>query len=485
MEERRRRQQEENQAKFEEILRRNQQRYPSISDNRKAHTLHNPSILISHSSSSYQAMTDRRISADSSSTVPKENSTSSSSVRGRTRPSSYAYWLNTGDQPNVSNANFMRLTYAATCRSRCSRSVERCPRACRGQEDLQKNPATNADTQRRLQSINRQQLHETICRLAKPKTIPMPSSQSSHQLRSSTPPVSNALIRKSNPTSRRSSSHTKPPVSTRTKSSRSQMSTSQSFSSTPRRNDVGLPPKSVSTSSGQSTPPNQTEDHQTESVDQNEEYQRKLTQKIREAQQRLELERQQEEERQKQIELEEYQREQEQIRLVEEQRQAEEERLRKAIEEREREDEMKRQEEFRLAQQREEIERKQAEEAERLQRERLEKARKEEEERIERKKRLDLIMRRTRPVSPQSKNDTTPVEITNGYDSTETQPSTTIPHSSSSENILNSSDLTMTSETPKFKSPLIQSVLEKARNTRSTDNLSQSNMITSEVEANF
>lgn len=65
-----------------------------------------------------------------------------------------------------------------------------------GQEDPPKNPATNTDTQRRLQSINRQQLHETICRLAKPKTIPMPSSQSSHQLRSSTPPVSNTLTRK-------------------------------------------------------------------------------------------------------------------------------------------------------------------------------------------------------------------------------------------------------------------------------------------------
>jgi hypothetical protein len=133
------------------------------------------------------------------------------------------------------------------------------------------------------------------------------------------------------------------------------------------------------------------------------EYQRKLNQKIREAQQRLEVERQREEERQRQLELEEYEREQEQIRLVEEQRQAEQERLQRAIEECERENELKRQEEQRLQQQREELERKQAEEAERLNRERQEKAKKEEEERNERKRRLDLIMRRTRPVSPSPK----------------------------------------------------------------------------------
>ena len=133
------------------------------------------------------------------------------------------------------------------------------------------------------------------------------------------------------------------------------------------------------------------------------EYQRKLNQKIREAQQRLEAERQREEERQRQLELEEYEREQEQIRLAEEQRRAEEERLQRAIEERERENELKRQEEQRLQQQREELERKQAEETERLSRERQERAKKEEEERNERKKRLDLIMRRTRQVSPNSK----------------------------------------------------------------------------------
>jgi len=133
------------------------------------------------------------------------------------------------------------------------------------------------------------------------------------------------------------------------------------------------------------------------------EYQRKLNQKIREAQQRLEIERQREEERIRQLEFEEYEREQEQIRLVEDQRRAEQERLQRAIEEREREDELKRQEEQRLQQQREELEKKQAEETERLNRERQERAKKEEEERNERKKRLDLIMRRTRPTSPNSK----------------------------------------------------------------------------------
>jgi hypothetical protein len=59
-------------------------------------------------------------------------------------------------------------------------------------------------SQRRVQSVNRQHLNETIRRLAKPKTNPMtqsiqigatsssngmPSSQSSHQLRVPTPPV--------------------------------------------------------------------------------------------------------------------------------------------------------------------------------------------------------------------------------------------------------------------------------------------------------
>lgn len=58
---------------------------------------------------------------------------SSAHNRSRQMPASYTYWINTGDNNNTSaNANFMRLTYAASCRSRLSRSVERCPRACRG-----------------------------------------------------------------------------------------------------------------------------------------------------------------------------------------------------------------------------------------------------------------------------------------------------------------------------------------------------------------
>lgn len=62
--------------------------------------------------------------------------------------------------------------------------------------------ATNGDSsQRRVHSVNRQQLNETICRLSKPKTSTMTqsvhlsalsphrisSSQSTHQFRSSTP----------------------------------------------------------------------------------------------------------------------------------------------------------------------------------------------------------------------------------------------------------------------------------------------------------
>ena len=65
---------------------------------------------------------------------------------------------------------------------------------------------TNGESQRRIQSINRQHLDETIRRLSRPKHIPMtqsihiaattastsngiPLSQSSHQLRVPTPPV--------------------------------------------------------------------------------------------------------------------------------------------------------------------------------------------------------------------------------------------------------------------------------------------------------
>jgi hypothetical protein len=58
-----------------------------------------------------------------------------SSARSRTRPMpAYTFWLNTGDNNNNNNMNasFMRLTHAAMCRARVSRSVGRCPRACRG-----------------------------------------------------------------------------------------------------------------------------------------------------------------------------------------------------------------------------------------------------------------------------------------------------------------------------------------------------------------
>ena len=66
--------------------------------------------------------------------MTNEDSSVSGTARSRTRPmpASYTYWLNTGDATSQNNAHFMRLTYAATCRSRLSRSVERCPRACRG-----------------------------------------------------------------------------------------------------------------------------------------------------------------------------------------------------------------------------------------------------------------------------------------------------------------------------------------------------------------
>ena len=54
------------------------------------------------------------------------------SSSARTVPTSFAFWLNTGDVTSNPNANFMRSTYAATCRAHLSRSITRCPRACRG-----------------------------------------------------------------------------------------------------------------------------------------------------------------------------------------------------------------------------------------------------------------------------------------------------------------------------------------------------------------
>jgi hypothetical protein len=51
---------------------------------------------------------------------------------------SFVYWLNTGDYDNnhPNSTNFMRSTYAATCRSHLSHSIERCPRAGRGIQSL-------------------------------------------------------------------------------------------------------------------------------------------------------------------------------------------------------------------------------------------------------------------------------------------------------------------------------------------------------------
>ncbi|CAF3376041.1 unnamed protein product [Rotaria sp. Silwood1] len=586
--------------------------------------------------------------------------------RTRPMPTSYAYWLNTGDNNNTMNASFMRPTYAATCRSRLSRSVERCPRACRVRDDVPNNTTiTNNESQRRVQSINRERLNETILRLSKPKTIPtnhsinsgttaspsstttttttngIPVSQSNHQFRMSTPPITtnnystptsvsaktrrhihsrpataspvhsslnsdsraspilepasdhhqiSSSIRQS---SHRTGTHSKPPQPTSSKppqpssskpptslsssrskqpTQRSLMTTSHSSSSissattattTTNKKNIrrigGVPPSkpkpktervsSIEKSDSEILTKDTetfTKDTDEENLSVNEdtlekekekekeaeqqqqqqqisteiesttsviepinidavteiinskreqqiideqEYQRKLNQKIREAQQRMELERQREEERQRQLELEEYEREQEQIRLAEEQRLAEQERLQRAIEECERENELKRQEEQRLQQQREELERKQAEETERLNRERQERAKKEEEERNERKRRLDLIMRRTRQTSPSLKTENniskTSIDETNGHDKPQSPMTHSIsdnrfPISVSDDNFLNNNDST-TSETSKNKSSLIQSLLNKARNTKSSDNLIQSNMTTSQV----
>lgn len=91
-------------------------------------------------------------------------------------------------------------------------------------DDTSTNPTTTTTTisepQRRVQSINRQHLNETIERLAKPKSIPINQSvrsgattptsgialsQSSHQLRLSTAPVNsnNHLTPSSTPTKSR------------------------------------------------------------------------------------------------------------------------------------------------------------------------------------------------------------------------------------------------------------------------------------------
>ncbi|CAM2707856.1 unnamed protein product [Rotaria socialis] len=702
VEERRRKREEQSKVKIEEILRREQERErkanSQIKVNRRENATHRPDSIMSmsidvHSSrraisaprlrSNPRNMTNRRGLNDSPvTTVSQDNGDNSSTVntshqlnpiderrrhhrsrhsydatienednslsgtprtvassRTRPMPTSYTYWLNTGDNNNNVNANFMRLTYAATCRSRLSRSVERCPRACRVHDDVTSNSTTttiNGESQRRVQSINRQHLNETIIRLSKPKTIPkaqsvqsgsttptsgLASSQSSHQLRVSTPPMisnnhltptasSSSKTRRtipprpasaastitpssndfrasptaegtsepsSNPSSSRQSSHrnttttttinshpklplppsSKPPTASRSKppTQRSLMTVSLSSSSaltaTPATNKQNIRRiGGVSPSPAKPKPKTETissiETTETESIIKNDEdksvpieehtleeqasiveepigslvepinidavteiinptakreqqtndeqeYQRKLSQKIREAQQRLEIERQREEERQRQLELEEYEREQEQIRLAEELRRVEQERLQRAIEERERENELKRQEDQRLQQQREELERKQTEEAERLNRERQERIKKEEEERNERKRRLDLIMRRTRQTSPSLKVNFQPEnnisntnsDETNGHDKQQLLMSHSIsdnrlPTSLSNENFLNTNEST-TPDASKFKSPLIQNLLNKARNTQSIDNLTQSNMTTSQI----
>lgn len=407
--------------------------------------------------------------------------------------------------------------------------------------------------ERRPVNSDRQHINETIRRLAKPKNLAMtqsihpsshtaktmPVSRSSHQLRM---PTSSTTTNRRQPSSRPATVPTsivhsrtspsdetkvpsvskKPPIRSKPVMTRSLMTTSHSsssISSSIKRRPIpnSKPPNEIepvvrqtkSDDEREQTPPI-AEESKTQTILDEQEYQRKLNQKIREAQQRLEVERQREEERQRQLELEEFEREQEQIRLVEEQRRAEQERLQRAIEERERENELKRQEELRLQVQREELERKQIEETERLNRERQEKARKEEEERIERKKRLDLIMRRTRQTSPTSKQDESnghnnnDNNNNNNDDNTTTTPTTTpnpispkslmshsisdnhFPTSTSTDNFLLTNSvatpsLSSTTDLPKFKSPLIQSLLNKARSTRSTDNLIQTSLTSSQI----
>ncbi|CAF0981501.1 unnamed protein product [Adineta ricciae] len=653
VEERRKKREEEAKAKIDELIRREKEREQRVHQNLKTITApQKPDSVMSASTdvlstrratsasrsrTNHQDVTNRRglheHSDDNSATVisshqlnpigehqtqssnDESSGTSLLSARRQKRllPTSHAYWLNTGDNHNHTSSNFMRATFTATCRSRISRSVERCPRDGRAREEvLHPSTATNGESQRRPMNTTRQHLNETIRRLAKPKSNPMtqsihigattgpgssngiPLSRSSHQLRLTTSTTA-TTIRKRQPSrpatvpastnesrtsptiddvprsdqtlthksvSNRSAAQAKlPPSSTKTlpnsasqshaPTQRSLMTTSHSSSSlssstatinkrrlaattavTTSATQAASSSKSKSTSESPVAATNPDENAQpvneetpSESVEPDvtsepinsvkreqptvdeQEYQRKLNQKIREAQQRLELERQREEEQKRQLELEEFEREQEQIRLVEEQRRAEQERLQRAIEERERENELKRQEEQRLQQQREELERKQAEETERLTRERQERAKKEEEERNERKKRLDLIMRRTRQISPNSKqeNDTNKpaVEQLNGHDQTNHTSSPTniikssLPHSISDthfhmststdsfilthDSVVSPSFTTSITDTPKFKSPLIQSLLNKARNTRSTDNLVQTSMTASQI----
>ncbi|XP_021366867.1 MAP7 domain-containing protein 1-like isoform X10 [Mizuhopecten yessoensis] len=141
------------------------------------------------------------------------------------------------------------------------------------------------------------------------------------------------------------------------------------------------------------------------------EYKAKLAEKRRQAREKAEreaeLERQRleeirlaEEETLRQEEEEQRQMEEEAGKLAQEARKNEEERLRRAIEA---EDLRKKEEAERLEQERqqkEEADRKAKEDAERIEKEKQEKAKKDEEERLERKKRLEMIMKRVKPDSP-------------------------------------------------------------------------------------
>ncbi|XP_054270001.1 ensconsin-like isoform X13 [Macrosteles quadrilineatus] len=118
--------------------------------------------------------------------------------------------------------------------------------------------------------------------------------------------------------------------------------------------------------------------------------------------QRLEAERLAEEQRLREEEEEQRRMEEEQLRLLEEARQAEQERLRKAIEEkqkREEEERLQREEEERQKREKEEAERKAREEAERQRQEMEIRLKKEEEDRLLRRKRVEVIMARTRKAT--------------------------------------------------------------------------------------
>ncbi|CAF3994045.1 unnamed protein product, partial [Adineta steineri] len=250
VEERRRKRDEEAKAKLDELLRREKEREQRVTNNLKTNIPHKPESVMSMSTdilSTRRAISATRLrpnqrglheSSDENSNIvisshqlnpidelqnhqssDESSGTPLSSARSQKRPlpTSYAYWLTTGDKNNNHNsANFMRSTFTATCHSRISRSVERCSRDCRAQDEV-----LNGDSQRRVPSTNRQHLNETIRRLAKPKTNAImtqsihigaissstssngiPLSRSSHQLRLTTSSVATTSSnnRRHNPT---------------------------------------------------------------------------------------------------------------------------------------------------------------------------------------------------------------------------------------------------------------------------------------------